>query len=88
VANVFEYPDITILATRMDHSQATCNAAMDNGSESVVDCSVHVDRGMMKNQHRLKKKGYFETTKHHLKMLVSITDRDIFEAGCAAVLQE
>jgi len=83
VANqVFDYQNITILATGMDHSSATNAAARKNGSEHVVDCSVHVDRGMMKKRGKLVDDTYLEQARRHVRMLVGITDPDIFLEGC------
>jgi hypothetical protein len=87
MGTVFGYPDMTIRATGMDHSDATNNAAMENESKHVIDCSVHVDRGMVKNSGLLGQHEYLEEARRHVRMLVGITDPHIFLAGCKTVLE-
>jgi hypothetical protein len=86
LATCFGYPGMTILASGMDHSQAACNAATEAGSRYVVDCSVHVARGMEKNRGRLKDPEYIKVIREHLKMLVGITCREIFDRGMSICL--
>ena len=88
MANSLGYSEITIQAVGMDHSQACLNAAKAAGAACVVDCSVHVDRGMFKNRGRLKKGDYLETALQHVRMLVSITDRETFDYGAQVVLSQ
>jgi hypothetical protein len=81
------YPAMTIQAVGMDHSYSIRNAAMETGhAEGVVDCSVHVDRGIMKNRDKLQFSENLEIIRSHLRMLVKITNQDIFDRGVAVVL--
>jgi hypothetical protein len=69
-------------------SWAMRNAAESVGVECVVDCYIHVDRGMMKNRGKLHDTAYIETARNHVRMLSRITDKEIFDHGMDIVLAE
>jgi hypothetical protein len=60
----------------MDHSYSIRNAAIDTGgAEGVVDYSIHVDRGIVKNRDKLQNPENLDTVESHFRMLVRITNR-------------
>jgi hypothetical protein len=58
------------------------------GAVGVIDCVVHVDRGIMKNRDKLKNAGNLESIRCSFRMLSRITNREIFDRGVDVVLQE
>lgn len=87
LAGSLGYPSLTIQAVGMDHSYSIRNAAMETGgADGVIDCSIHVDRGIMKNRDKLQFPANLETVRSHFRMLVRITNREIFDRGVAVVL--
>jgi hypothetical protein len=88
IAKGLGFANLSIAAVGMDHSQALHNAAKTAGAEFMVDCYIHVDRGMMKNRGKLKKSAYIETARDHIRMLSKITERSIFDRGMEIVLAE
>jgi hypothetical protein len=88
IAHGLGFTNLSIAATGMDHSQALRNAAKAAGVENVVDCYVHVDRGMMKNRGKLHDSAYIEAARSHIRMLAKITDKAIFDRGMDIVLAE
>jgi hypothetical protein len=57
IAHGLGFTNLTIAAVGMDHSQPMRNAAKSAGAERVVDCYIHVDRGMMKNRGKAARHG-------------------------------
>jgi hypothetical protein len=82
------FRNLTIATVGMDHSQALRNAAKSVGAECVVDCYIHVDRGMMKNRGRLHDSAYIETAQDHIRLMSRITDKAIFDRGMNLVPAE
>jgi hypothetical protein len=88
IAHGLGFTNLTIAAVGMDDSQAMRNAAESIGAEGVVDCYIHVDRGMMKNRGKLHDTAYIETARNHVRMLSRIIDKEIFDHGMDIVLAE
>jgi hypothetical protein len=89
LAGTLGFPSLTIQAVGMDHSYSIRNAAIETGgAEGVVDCSIHVDRGIMKNRDKLQNPENLDTVRSHFRMLVRITNREIFDRGVAVVLAD
>jgi L-lactate utilization protein LutB len=74
LAGTLGFSSLTIQAVGMDHSYSIRNAAIDTGgAEGVVDCSIHIDRRIMKNRDKLQNPKNLDTVRSHFRMLVMIT---------------
>ena len=72
----------------MDHSRAIRNAVRQHSEYTVIiDCRIHVARGMLKNKHRLVSAEYGEVAHRHFTLLHSIGSRELFDAFKTIVLR-
>jgi hypothetical protein len=88
VAENTGYHRISIASVQMDHSRAIRNAVRQHSEYTVIiDCRIHVARGMLKNKHRLVSAEYGEVAHRHFTLLHSIGSRELFDAFKTVVLR-
>jgi hypothetical protein len=75
LAGTLGFPSLAMQAVEVDHSYSIRNAAIDTGgAEGVVDCSIHVNRGIVKNRDKLQNPENLDTVRRHFRMLVMFTN--------------
>jgi hypothetical protein len=83
------YGSLKIASAQMDHSYSIRNAVRNEDEETaLVDCFVHVNRGLMKHKALLHDPEYIDTAQKHFRLMCEVTDRDIFDLLTSCVLCE
>lgn len=72
----------------MDHSWSIRNAVREEDEDTIIiDCRIHVSRGMLKNKHRLLDEEYGEVAHKHFNLLHQCGTREVFDALKEVVLR-
>jgi hypothetical protein len=80
--------NIDLAAGNSDHSYSIINAEKKAEIKRLVDCSIHVQRGMKKHQSLLDDKEYYDTIKLHFRYMQKPASDRIKNIICSAALAE